>query len=337
MIPNSPIWGTLDVSSDGTVYVIGGDGNDLLTNYVARSTNARDRNTAPPTFTSVPVNMGGLIRTGPPNPAGLLGQLGVAVDRSNGSRAGWIYALGSVETPTDPLDVNFVRSTDGGVTWSAPLRVNDDPVGNHAFQWFGTMSVAPSGRIDVVWNDTRGSADSTVSALYYAYSSDGGSTWSANEQASPTWSSMVGFPNQPKIGDYYDMTSDNDGADLAYAATFNGGQDIYYLRIPSLVVTGVAGDPTRRSANLTSEPNPISSSARLRFNAPSERTRVRLEIFDIGGQRVTTLLDGFRSGAGQEVRWSGRNHDGAEVAPGVYFCRLEMAGQSDTRRLVRIR
>ena len=337
VIPNSPIWGTLDVSSDGTVYVIGGDGNDLLTNYVARSTNARDRNTAPPTFTSVPVNMGGLIRTGPPNPAGLLGQLGVAVDRSNGSRAGWIYALGSVETPTDPLDVNFVRSTDGGVTWSAPVRVNDDPVGNRAFQWFGTMSVAPSGRIDVVWNDTRGSADSTVSALYYAYSSDGGSTWSANEQASPTWSSMVGFPNQQKIGDYYDMTSDNDGADLAYAATFNGGQDIYYLRIPSLVVTGVAGDPTRRSANLTSEPNPISSSARLRFNAPSERTRVRLEIFDIGGQRVTTLLDGFRSGAGQEVRWSGRNHDGAEVAPGVYFCRLEMAGQSDTRRLVRIR
>jgi hypothetical protein len=148
---------------------------------------------------------------------------------------------------------------------------------------------------------------------------------------------MVGFPNQQKIGDYYDMTSDNDGADLAYAATFNGGQDIYYMRIPSLVVTGIAGDPTRKPANLTSEPNPISSSARFRFDAPSERTRVRLEIFDVRGERVTTLLDGFRSGAGQEVRWSGRSHDGSKVAPGVYFCRLEMAGQSETRRLVRIR
>src|SRR2546427_8312797 len=50
-------------------------------------------------------------------------------------------------------------------------RVNDDP-GNHAYQWFGTMSVAPNGRIDAVWNDTRGSGDKTKSALFYSYSND---------------------------------------------------------------------------------------------------------------------------------------------------------------------
>ncbi len=41
----------------------------------------------------------------------------------------------------------------------------------------------------------------------------------------------VGWPNQAKIGDYYDMVSDALGADLVYAATFNGEQDVYYLRI----------------------------------------------------------------------------------------------------------
>ena len=50
------------------------------------------------------------------------------------------------------------------------------------------------GRIDAVWNDTRGSADRTVSALYYASSYDGGVSWSPNEQASPTWNSMIGWP-----------------------------------------------------------------------------------------------------------------------------------------------
>ena len=41
----------------------------------------------------------------------------------------------------------------------------------------------------------------------------------------------MGYPNQDKLGDYYDMVSDNTGAYLAYAATFNGGQDVYFLRI----------------------------------------------------------------------------------------------------------
>ena len=130
------------------------------------------------------------------NPVGLLGQLWIAVDRSSGPRSGWVYVLASVKTATDPLDVMFIRSSDGGQTWSAPVRVNDDAIGNRAFQWFGTMSVAPNGRIDAVWNDTRASADSTMSALYYSYSLDGGATWSPNEQASPIWDSTLGWPKQ---------------------------------------------------------------------------------------------------------------------------------------------
>src|SRR5262249_9195140 len=152
--------------------------------------------------------------------------LWIAVDRTGGPRDGSVYVLASVKTATDPLDVMFIRSTDGGLTFSAPVRINDDPAGNQAYQWFGTMPVAPNGRIDVVWNDTRGSADNTVSALYYSYSTDGGTTWSANEQASPTWNSTVGWPNQQKIGDYYHMISRNEGADLAWAATFNGEEDV---------------------------------------------------------------------------------------------------------------
>jgi len=52
-------------------------------------------------------------------------------------------------------DVMFVRSTDGGTTFSAPRRINDDPVNHAKWHWFGILSVAPSGRIDVVWYDTR--------------------------------------------------------------------------------------------------------------------------------------------------------------------------------------
>ena len=61
---------------------------------------------------------------------------------------------------------------------------------------------------------------------------DRGVTWSQNVPLSPSFDSFVGWPNQNKLGDYYEMISDNAGANLAYAATFNGEQDVYFLRIP---------------------------------------------------------------------------------------------------------
>jgi hypothetical protein len=333
-IPSSPVWGTLDVAADGTLYVVGTAGTNSPI-YVARSTNAKNP-VSTPTFTTVSVNLGGTIQVGGPNPAGLLGQLWIGVDRSTGPRAGWVYVLASVQTPTDPLDVQFIRSTDGGQTWNSPVRVNDDPAGNGALQWFGTLSVAPDGRLEAVWNDTRGSANTNVSALYYSFSTDGGVTWSANEQASPTWNSTVGWPNQSKIGDYYHMVSDNAGADLAWAATFNGEEDVYYLRIPRQTVAAV-GDPTRGVRLRPNLPNPFATSTTIHFDMPAEGGRVKLEVFDTGGRRVATLIDGIIGGGAQSARWTGTNAAGGAVKSGVYLCRLEAAGLAETRKLLLFR
>ncbi|MCP4623589.1 MAG: hypothetical protein GY850_08665 [bacterium] len=52
-----------------------------------------------------------------------------------------------------------------------------------------------------------------------------------NIPVSPPFDSFVGFHNQNKIGDYYTIISDETGAHVTYAATFNGEQDVYYLRV----------------------------------------------------------------------------------------------------------
>jgi hypothetical protein len=226
----APIWGTLTVDSDGGLYLVGNASFNYNVFVVYRSLDAWD-GFVEPTFDAFTLNLGGRQDAGyGPNPVGLLGQVWIAANHSDGPDRGDLYIVASVDPPGgDPQDVHFVRSTDRGATWSLPIRVNTDD--RDAWQWFGTMSVAPNGRIDVVWIESVTEEEPNIGQLMYAFSEDGGDSWSVPVSASPLFNSWRGWPRQDKMGDYYDMVSDNAGVDLAYAATFNDEQDVYYLRL----------------------------------------------------------------------------------------------------------
>src|SRR4029077_9310867 len=96
-------------------------------------------------------------------------------------------------------------------------RINDDRVNHAKWHWFGTLSVAPNGRIDVVWFDTRNATNNTMSQLFYSYSADGGRSWSPNVAISNSFNPFVGYPNQAKLGDYITSVSDNASASISYA------------------------------------------------------------------------------------------------------------------------
>jgi len=235
LLPERPYWGTTTVAPDGSVYVAGIASNSIGI-AVVRSTNAQNPSNPPAFDQTVLVDLGGQVAANglaSPNPSGLLGQIWIAADHSGGDHHGNLYLLASLDPPgLDPLDVMFSRSTDGGATWSSPVIVNDDGPGSQAWQWFGAMSVAPDGRIDVTWNDTRNDPDGWYdSELMYAFSVDGGETWSNNEILSPPFNPHLGWPQQNKIGDYSDMVSNSSGVHIAYSATFNGEQDVYYIHL----------------------------------------------------------------------------------------------------------
>lgn len=289
-VDGDPYWGTMAVGKDGKLYIVGGGFPDNL--VVAKSENAQVAGAVVDWNGAVNVNVDGYIGfSGGVNPDGLLGQANIDVDVSDGVGQGYVYVLASVHrnSVNDPGDVMFARSTDGGATWDDPVRVNDDPTSNET-QWFGTMSVAQNGRIDAVWLDTReanGSTDS--SALYYSYSIDQGETWSANEMISDLFNPHVGYPNQNKMGDYFDMVSDSTGAYLAWANTLNGEQDVYFSHIVPQFATAVNENA---APEFSVFPNPTSGSLVVTvpsFSSLNKNNRARIEIMNALGDKIMSV------------------------------------------------
>jgi len=93
------------------------------------------------------------------------------------------------------------------------------------------------------------------------------------------------------------------------------------LKVPlsgSGVLTGVSQQPRGVPASFElfqNFPNPFNPTTSIRFTVPA-RSRVVLEVFNVVGQRLVTLLDGERPPGSYEVEW------GNGIASGLYFCRL---------------
>jgi hypothetical protein len=65
------------------------------------------------------------------------------------------YAYAAAGTGGDPGDIFYQRSTDNGVTWSAPIKVNQDADAAFKTQWMPSLSASGAGRITISWYDRR--------------------------------------------------------------------------------------------------------------------------------------------------------------------------------------
>ncbi len=150
-------------------------------------------------------------------------------------------------------DILSIRSTDGGDTWSLPIRVNDD-AGSDA-QFFPRAAVDSAGWVHVVWYDRRrNGADVDV---YHAVSFDGGVSYEPNQRVTAEGHAPV-LPSEAGaaafIGDANALAAANGVAYAFYQGARAGSQDVYVAVVPVGLIFSdgfESGDTSSWSATMT--------------------------------------------------------------------------------------
>ena len=78
-------------------------------------------------------------------------------------------------------------------------------------------------------------------------------------------------------------------------------------------------------------PNPFTGLTRIFYRVPA-RSHVKLSVYNVAGRRVSSLVDEVKPAGNHEVEW-----DASRFSAGMYFCRIEMRNQSETKSIIHIR
>lgn len=127
---------------------------------------------------------------------------------------------------------------------------------------------------------------------------------------------------------HFDFDSDSDPTGWLFS--------LNYIDVEASSYTGVDDLPPVSFGLAGNYPNPFNPSTTIEFAVPSGGP-VMLSIFDARGRRVRVLADEPMPAGRHAVAWDGRDGAGRRVSSGVYYCRLEAGGRSDTMRMMLVK
>lgn len=248
-------------------------------------------------------------------------------DTSQNSTRGNIYVLWSDQrNGLLDTDVWIIKSTNNGVTWTLPKRVNDDGIGSQQFMTWGAVDQS-TGVIYTIFYDRRNYTISDETDVYMAYSTDGGETFT-NVRISDT----AFVPNSNLFfGDYTGIQAVNGTVRPIWTKMHQGEQTIQTALIQHDPLTGVL--EIKREENLFLEqnfPNPVEFETQIAFKL-RETSVISITVYDMYGRAILTPI------INQEFTY-GRHqftiNIGDIFSSGIYYYRLSSVHENVTRKMI---
>jgi hypothetical protein len=293
----------------------------------------------------------------------LVEQSGESLEPEHEQGGGSAPECPSADTTEAPCtDVIMFKSTDGGSSYSTPVRVNQDDPHSAADQFQPWMAITPKGQIDISYFDRRNDPTNFFIDTYLSRSNDGGKTFSDTRVTHSVWDPEINPPISPSgqfIGDYQGIVADDSVAipfwnDTQYAnlptsdPSYSPYQEVSAARILNSAPLGGPGAPPGEPS---AAPAVCSAGAGFKSAAarPSKRglsftfTRsvtepVTVRVYrQTRGRRIirSRLVARFTRRTGP-FAWNGRaNVRGQRVVDGYYNVKFQVpVGRSSDQRQV---
>jgi hypothetical protein len=249
------------------------------------------------------------------------GQTGVVFERSYesiGGRSGWMMAAYD-STSGAMVDDQW------SLLFSPPIDISDAP--ELVARWEG-------------WFDLPATGDDYV-GIYLSTGDDESCLWGTglHGHTGPVWWLTSAGPEWIEVEDDWSEAVGDDWlgirvwqSDTDPVANPHGkGMVLDRLRVGIPFATSIPDGEVLRDAVLAARPNPFGPRTTFEYSLAS-RSRVTIRVFDLAGRVVATLFAGERGPGEHAAVWDGTTDSGERAAGGVYFVRMEGAGDAGSFR-----
>jgi len=257
-------------------------------------------------------------------------------DLSPGSNYGNIYICWTDQrSGYNDTNVWLVKSTDSGLSWSEPIRVNNDQPGKHQFFAWMTIDQA-NGNLYFVFYDRRRHTDNQTD-VYMAVSTDGGTSFINFRISENPFS-----PNTELdfIGDYIGVTAYDNIVRPIWTRVDN-----HQLSLWTAIVDNIVEVDDESQINTPSDftlyqnfPNPFNPSTKIKFVIP-KFSFVNLKIYNVLGKEAATLVNEERPAGKYEVEFSAKGGAASggnawNLPSGIYFYKLQAGDFIQTKKMI---
>jgi len=213
---------------------------------------------------------------------------------------------------------------------------------------------SPDNNIEVISSDWSGIFDSWEST----YSNDDNNWFVGFNDLGGTEEQYLFTNSDRHLGLTLRFRIDNDASEQYISLSIGNGpynlplnfgvttgdmdQDLTPVVVPGYIRYGAVGiddEPTalpNEYALSQNYPNPFNPETNIEFQIPHS-SYVSIEIFNLLGQNVRTLISEQKQAGFYTARWNGRNDGGQIVPSGIYFYRIAADGFSKTKKMIMLK
>jgi hypothetical protein len=207
-------------------------------------------------------------------------------------------------------DIWMVKSTNGGNTWSQPIRVNNDVPGKQ--QFMSTMTIDQvTGYVYVLFYDRRNFASGSNTDVYMAVSTDGANTFTNYKINATTFSPNAGV----FFGDYIGISAHNNVIRPIWMQMAGNSLSVYTALVDPIVL-GIYEAKADTLNLFVPKPNPFKTETNIEFTL-NKKLALTVQLVNSEGKIIRKLAEGKEYPAGKHNLTVSAGQ--LDLPPGIYY------------------